>query len=182
MDDSVKDGVGTSKMENLLMGRLTQEPFNPSCCDGGECSPNDKSAQSCGCDPGASWVCERHREERMHQTEQVKVQQFIVKDSGRREEFSGGMRRDTTESKIDYTLVLDGPLIERLAEHLTKGAKKYDKRNWLKAQGSAEYERFRESAFRHFLQWYRGDLDEDHFAAVIFNLNGAEYVKSKLGV
>jgi len=36
-------------------------PFGPSCCDGGECTPQDKSAQPCGCDKGANWMCERHK-------------------------------------------------------------------------------------------------------------------------
>lgn len=42
------------------MGKLTTEVFNPSCCEGGAYS-SDMSAQSCGCDKGANWVCERHR-------------------------------------------------------------------------------------------------------------------------
>lgn len=109
----------------------------------------------------------------------LRTEQFIIKDSGKREQFESGMVRDTTEGKTDYTLVLDGPLFQRLAEHLTKGAKKYNKRNWMKACGEAELARFKESAFRHFLQWYRGDTDEDHFSATVFNLNGYEYVKEK---
>lgn len=103
-----------------------------------------------------------------------------VKDSGKREQFDSGMVRDTTEGKTDYTLVLDGPMFERWAVHLTKGAKKYAKRNWMKAQGMAEYLRFKESALRHFLQWFWGRTDEDHAAAAIFNINGAEYVKEKM--
>lgn len=105
---------------------------------------------------------------------------FEVKDSGKREVFASGMTRDTTEGKIDYTLVLDGPMFRRWAEHLTKGAVKYKKRNWMQANGQAEYDRFRESALRHFLQWIGGDTDEDHAAAVMFNINGAEYVANKL--
>jgi hypothetical protein len=104
---------------------------------------------------------------------------FAVKDSGARQQFASGMQRDVTEGKTDYSLVLDGPMFERWAAHLTKGAVKYEKRNWMKADGSEEYARFKESAFRHFLQWYRGDTDEDHAAAVFFNVNGAEYVKAK---
>jgi hypothetical protein len=38
-----------------------QNPFGPSCCDGGECRTNDNSARPCGCDPGAKWVCTNHR-------------------------------------------------------------------------------------------------------------------------
>jgi hypothetical protein len=102
-----------------------------------------------------------------------------VKDSGKRESFDSGMVRDTTEGKIDYALALDGPMFKRYATHLTKGAEKYEKRNWMRARGQAELERFKESALRHFLQWLAGDVDEDHAAAVIFNINGAEYVKEQ---
>lgn len=91
-------------------------------------------------------------------------------------EFESGMVRDVTEGKIRFDLVYDGPMFERWAKHLTLGAQKYDARNWMQAAGKAERERFRESAFRHFIQWYRGDTDEDHAAAVFFNINGAEYV------
>lgn len=102
---------------------------------------------------------------------------FVVKDSGQREQYDSGMVRDTAEGKTDYTLVLDGPMFERWAEHLTKGAVKYAARNWMKAAGDAELERFKQSALRHFLQWFRGDVDEDHASAVFFNINGAEFVK-----
>ena len=107
------------------------------------------------------------------------MSRFDIKDSGRRQAFSSGMVRDVADGKIDYTLVFDGPMFERWAEHLDKGAKKYDKRNWMLAAGDEERERFRESALRHFLQWFRGETDEDHAAAVFFNINGAEYVKDK---
>lgn len=108
------------------------------------------------------------------------MSKFTIKDSGKREQYQSGMVRDITEEKTDYSLVFDGPLIERLAVHLTKGAKKYTKRNWMKANGQEELDRFKESATRHFIQWSRGDLDEDHFAATIFNLNAYEYLKHKL--
>lgn len=105
---------------------------------------------------------------------------FVVKDSGERQEFTSGMVRDTAEGKPDYTLAMDGPMFERWVEHLRKGAKKYSKRNWMKAAGQEELDRFRESAFRHFMAWYRGETDEDHASGVYFNLNGAEFVKEKL--
>ena len=105
---------------------------------------------------------------------------FAIKDSGKREQFESGMVRDTADDKIDYTLVLDGPMFERWAVHLTKGAKKYAKRNWMKASGEAELARFKESALRHFISYLRGDTDEDHAAGTIFNINGAEYVKEKM--
>jgi hypothetical protein len=71
-------------------------------------------------------------------------------------------------------------MLRRWAIHLTSGAKKYTADNWMQAQGEAELNRFRESAFRHFMQWYYGDRDEDHGAAVFFNINGAEYVRGRM--
>lgn len=38
------------------------KPFNDSCCDGGACADSARSAQPCGCDAGAGWVCRSHRE------------------------------------------------------------------------------------------------------------------------
>lgn len=102
---------------------------------------------------------------------------YVIKDSGNRQAFAGGMVRDVTTGKTNYSLALDGPMFKRWAIHMTKGAIKYAARNWMLAQGDEEYERFRESALRHFLQWFDGDSDEDHAAAVFFNINGAEYIK-----
>jgi hypothetical protein len=115
--------------------------------------------------------------ERLRQEWNHPLLNFKVKDSGQRQEFESGMVRDVTEGKTNYALCFDGPMFRRWAEHLTKGAEKYDKRNWMKARGLEEAERFKESAIRHFVQWMSGDCDEDHAAAVYFNLNGYEYVK-----
>lgn len=108
---------------------------------------------------------------------------FGIKDSGEKLQFASGMVRDSAVGKMDPTLALDGPMFERWFTHLSKAAMgKYEKRNWMKANGKAELERFKISATRHFLQWLNGDTDEDHAAAVFFNINGLEYVKSKLAV
>ncbi len=144
-----------------------------------------ESAQSCGCDKGANWVCEKHTAEfakKMNvilDNKRVITGGYVVKDSGERKTFDSGMVRDVTTDKIDFSLAMDGPMFERLAIHLTKGAKKYAKRNWMQAAGPEEMDRFRESALRHFIQWMRGDVDEDHAAAVLFNINGYEYTKGK---
>lgn len=110
---------------------------------------------------------------------------FEVKDSGAREHFESGMVRDTAAGKVNYLKVLDGPMLERWAAHLTKGAVKYPDikigvANWTLASGEAELQRAKESAIRHFIQYLRGDTDEDHAAALFFNVNLAEYVKGKL--
>lgn len=106
--------------------------------------------------------------------------EFVTKDSGERTEFPSGMVRDKSDGKIDYTFVLTGPMLDRWAKLLMRGAEKYDRDNWTRAEGQEELDRFRQSAFRHLVQWLRGDVDEDHAAAVMFNLNGAEYVKEKM--
>ena len=105
--------------------------------------------------------------------------EFVVKDSGERRSFDSGMVRDTNAGKTLWHLITAGPLARRLAVHLTKGAVKYGPNNWLKATGQEEHDRFRESAFRHFMQWYYDETDEDHFSATVFNMNGTEYVREK---
>lgn len=104
---------------------------------------------------------------------------FRVNDSGQRETYASGMVRDTTEGKTNWSLVADGPMLERWAKHLTLGAEKYRVRNWMLSAGDEELDRARESAFRHFMQWWNGEQDEDHAAAVFFNINQVEYVRSR---
>lgn len=104
---------------------------------------------------------------------------FTVKDSGVRENYDSGMRRDTQEGKPDYTLI-HIPFLTRIANHLGLGAIKYGRENWMLANSAEELQRFRSSAFRHLMQWLQGDDDEDHAAAVVFNLMAAEYVKAKI--
>jgi hypothetical protein len=109
---------------------------------------------------------------------------FDVKDSGERAEFASGMVRDTSAGKTEWHRVADGPMLERWAVLLTKAVEKYPDLaagvpNWTLASNREELERFRASAFRHFMQWFNGETDEDHAAAVMFNINGAEYVKTR---
>lgn len=112
--------------------------------------------------------------------------QFETKDSGQRVEFSTGMQRDVSDNKLRFDLIIPldqapgDSVLFRWAALMGRGAKKYGDRNWEKAATDEELQRFRESAFRHFMQWYTGQTDEDHAAAVFFNITGAEYVKGKL--
>jgi dATP/dGTP diphosphohydrolase len=89
------------------------------------------------------------------------------------------MVRDTEADKLDYSLIFDGPMLKRWAAHLTKGAQKYSPRNWMKASGEAELERFKRSFLRHAVAYLDGETDEDHAAAIIFNINGMEYVRAQ---
>lgn len=107
------------------------------------------------------------------------IQGFVTKDSGQREEYPSGMRRDTQEGKPRYDLV-DREFLKRWAFLMARGAAKYSEENWREANSEEELKRFKASALRHVFQWLDGDEDEDHAAAVAFNLAAAEYVKTKL--
>lgn len=111
---------------------------------------------------------------------------FVTKDSGKREEYASGMVRDTQEGKPRFDLMLadgipyDEQFLTRVANLLARGAEKYQDRNWEKAQGQDELDRFKASALRHLMQWLAGEEDEDHAAAVAFNLLAHETTKYKM--
>lgn len=109
----------------------------------------------------------------------VRVAGFVVKDSGAREEYESGMRRDSQEGKPRYDL-LPREALTRWAAHMEKGAAKYGEHNWRKAESRKELERFEASAFRHLVQWLDGERDEDHASAVLFNVAAAEYTRARV--
>lgn len=96
------------------------------------------------------------------------------------------MVRDINDGKPRFSLILpkdlpyEEQLITRWAMLMERGRLKYGERNWEKADSRQEMERFADSAQRHLMQWVCGETDEDHAAAVCFNLQGSEYVKWKL--
>lgn len=111
---------------------------------------------------------------------------FVTKDSGKRIAFAGGMQRDTNEGKPRFELLLpegvpyNEQIMVRFAELMGRGTVKYKSRNWEKASGHEELDRFKESAFRHFIQWQCNEQDEDHAVAVMFNIMGYETTKWKM--
>ena len=54
--------------------------------------------------------------------------------------------------------------------HYEDGARKYDERNW---EIGIPLHCFIDSAVRHYLKWRRGDTDEPHDRAALWNLLGA---------
>jgi hypothetical protein len=106
-------------------------------------------------------------------------EKWTTKDSGVREEYPTGMKRDTQEGKPRYDLI-DLDFLTRWAELMTRGAEKYGEDNWKLAETPEELRRFKASAFRHLIQWLQGYVDEDHAVAVAFNLAAAEMVQKKL--
>lgn len=112
--------------------------------------------------------------------------EFETKDSGERIEYVSGMSRDTQNGKPRFDLLVTDDLpfedqfLTRFAALLARGAEKYGERNWQLADSPEELARFKASGSRHFMQWMCGEVDEDHAAAVAFNIMAAEYVKWKL--
>lgn len=111
---------------------------------------------------------------------------FETLDSGERQNYDSGMRRDLQDGKPNFHLIMaaDMPyeeqLVTRWAALMERGAIKYGNRNWELANSSEELERFKASAFRHMIQGLCGEADEDHWAAVCFNINAIVYTEWKL--
>lgn len=93
------------------------------------------------------------------------LDQFTTKDSGEREDFTSGAKRDTQGGKPRYDLIPPCSL-KRLADLYTRGAEKYGEHNWEKG---IPMSRTYASMFRHMMQWAEGDCSEDHLAAVAWN-------------
>jgi hypothetical protein len=89
-----------------------------------------------------------------------------VKDSGQRQEFSTGAKRDTQGGKGRFDL-LPGHALTRLARHFENGAVKYGDDNWRKGM---PLNRYLDSAFRHLVKFMDGERDEDHAIAVVWNM------------
>jgi hypothetical protein len=110
---------------------------------------------------------------------------YVTKDSGQRQDYESGMRRDIETGKARFDLIFpegipyEQQMLTRFAELLARGAEKYGENNWQLAGSYEEYARFKRSALRHMMQWQCGEEDEDHAAAVYFNIMAAENVKRK---
>lgn len=102
--------------------------------------------------------------------------EFVVKDSGAREEFDTGSRRDTRQGKGRFDLV--SPIaLRRLAQQYEAGALKYGDRNWEKGQPLSRYV---DSAMRHLNAWLAGDRAEDHLIAAAWNCFAYVHTEEKI--
>lgn len=74
-------------------------------------------------------------------------------------------------SALNYFSVISYPdkltLCLEVAKHFEEGAKKYGENNWQKGIPTKCYI---DSAVRHYLKWLRGDKDEPHDRAFVWNL------------
>lgn len=90
----------------------------------------------------------------------------VIKDSGNRQQFETGARRDIQQGKGRYDL-LPMHAIERVAKIYEGGAVKYGEDNWRKG---IPLRRYCDSALRHLCKAIQGQTDEDHFAMAAWNL------------
>lgn len=93
------------------------------------------------------------------------MNQFTTHDSGRREEFATGARRDVQSNKPRYELIPVAAL-KRLAELYARGDQKYGEHNWQKGM---PFSRVVASMLRHVYAYLEGERTEDHLAAVAWN-------------
>lgn len=99
---------------------------------------------------------------------------YQTKDSGERVKYESGFTRDVTTGKPRYDLI-PHELLKRLAELYARGAEKYGEENYKLATSEAEIKRFKQSAFRHFMQWFEEQEDEDHALATVWNIFSYEW-------
>lgn len=104
------------------------------------------------------------------------MSEFKVKDSGKRQEYVTGARRDTQDGKPRYDLISPEALT-RLASHMAKGAEKYGDRNWEKG---IPVSRLYSSALRHLYSYAMDDVEEDHLSAVLFNVMAIIHIQEKV--
>jgi len=89
-----------------------------------------------------------------------------IKDSGERTEFSTGAVRDMHIGKGRYDL-LPWDAIHELAQHCENGALKYGERN---CEKGIPLHSLLDSAVRHLSCYLRGQTEENHLRAAMWNV------------
>jgi len=144
--------------------------------------------QNCSKSGEMDKVCVDYIESKVIKALQDKQLESGLKDSGARQEYSSGMVREPSgiRERFDLILPLGQPynttLLYKWADILAMGCSKYKKRNWELASSVEELDRFKESAWRHFVKFMNGETDENHAGSILFNLNGIVYLMNKLNV
>lgn len=111
---------------------------------------------------------------------------WVTKSTGEKAAFANGGVRDTEVGKPRFDLLRPttvpyaDQMLTRFAALMARGAEKYSSRNWEQFSDTEALQRARSSAARHFEQWLSGERDEDHAAAVWFNIMAAEYIEGVL--
>ena len=90
----------------------------------------------------------------------------VILDSGDRTKFTTGATRDMHIGKGRLDLLPCSAILE-LAKHCENGALKYGERNVDK--GIPQHS-FIDSGLRHLFKYLRGDRDENHLVAALWNI------------
>lgn len=101
---------------------------------------------------------------------------YTIKDSGTRRSYQTGAVRDGATGKGRFDLLPYEALYE-YALHSEMGAVKYDARNWEKGIALSV---FLDSAARHLYKLVAGWDDENHAAAVMWNMGSFIATRSRI--
>lgn len=91
-----------------------------------------------------------------------------------------GERKCLTHALKEFSLMRYGDVYTAMLEvskHYGDGAKKYSERNWEKG---IPLHCYIDSGVRHYLKWLRGDTDEPHDRAFVWNMLGALWTQANL--
>lgn len=100
----------------------------------------------------------------------------VLKDSGERRQFETGAVRDRAVGKGRFDLIAT-QMMFRLARHYEAGAIKYTDRNWEKGMPFSVYI---DAALRHLFKYIAGWNDEDHAAAIVWNIAALMFMERKM--
>ncbi len=104
------------------------------------------------------------------------MKELKLKDSGERDTYISGAQRDNSKGKGRFDL-FSGQGLLRLSRLYEAGAIKYNDRNWEKGMSIGRYV---DAAFRHLTKYMLGCDDEDHLAAVAWNVFAIMHHESEL--
>lgn len=126
---------------------------------------------------------ENYRQELKEEYEQ----EFVLKHGDEMSHHSDGVVRDTTKGKVKFPLVFPkgvakkDQLFWRVAMLYTTGGERYGDRNWENSEGEDTLAHHEEALWRHFMSFYfEEDTEEDHAAAIVWNINAVELTRRKI--
>ncbi|MEU7318444.1 hypothetical protein [Streptomyces sp. NPDC007083] len=108
------------------------------------------------------------------------TRQFPTKDSGSRDEHSPGMQREPDGDRPGFNLLVpeavsyDHHLLTCCPALMARSSVTCSPGNCERADSPAKVKRTRTIALRHSIRWMSGERDEDHAAAVVFNILATE--------
>lgn len=169
-------GIGTSDCQKPNLENLLKKECEHCCLLGCQLKTN----KSCSiCKKTSVQFASNHQTESISTSTTTTTQEKLedsfaenaTKDSVCLETIKNELKKHSNTCKIHLSIAYDNGKPYIPASCLN---------NWQLAFSIEEMNRFKASAFRHFVQWWRGDNDEDHAAAVFFNISAYEYVKERI--